>query len=371
MQYKITITAEDAKADKDINDIIQAECKDLSESECLSNKRCYWEIGGSYGTDAKCYRNAKSVTAEEQEKMSKLIIGRRAPHVAHPPLEQKQPTGPRARQQQILLSTAARSQQFQKSHDDRLLPNERFVVKEISLDDPILERLADTHFLKQRKIQLLSKKETDDRLFRRTTSPITYGIEREYSYIIPDERSPFWLNDNAEKQEAEFVEGINKLPIFLYAHEVPVQVVSPERYKDQIGTISFIPDTKIPFTLHLQENETGKEFSVYMEKPGTTTYRASPGWSQPTKSADYVTYTADEKNAHPPLKYGQHWKELDNGLYTILTYAGGGGGGSRRSRRSRRITRNVRKHNRLGSRKRKQCKQYKRARRSRTRRVKK
>jgi hypothetical protein len=339
MQTKIT--AEDAKADKYINDIIQAECKDLSESEChLKKKRCYWEPGGSYGTEAKCYRDATSVTAEEQEKLSELIIDR-------------------ARQQQILLSTAARSQQFQKSHDDRLLPNERFVVKGISPDNPILERLADTHFLKQRKIQLLSKEETDDRLLRRKTSLSTYGIDRG-SKFIPQPFNDFWL-DRAENEEAAFVKRINKLPIFLYAHELPVQVVSPERYKDQIGTISFIPDTKIPRTLHLQENETGKEFSVYMEKTileppylGTTTYRASPGWSQPTKSAHYVTYTADEKKKHPPLN-GQRWQKLDNGLYTILADAGGGGSSSRRSRR---ITRNVRKHN-------------KRARRTRIRRVKK
>lgn len=322
------------KADEYIRDMIQAECKYLSsESNCRLNKRCFWKTG-AYISQSKCKRDAKTVTAEEQEEISKIIIGK-MPRVVlppHPPLTPPTETGRSLQMQKLGLLP-----QIQKSHHS-LLANEA-VLEVLSPNDSKLERLADTHFLKQRKKEILSPKERADRIYRREKSYSTYRVGRRD--LVPGPDSDFWSDetDKADIEEAIFVRRINELPIFLYAHEVPVQVVSPERYKDQIGTISFIPDTKTPLTLHLQENETGKELSFLLEKG--TTYRAPPGWSQPTKSADYVTYTADEKEKHPALGTHQYWQKLDNGLYTILASAGGGG--SRRSNRKMQKTRYAKK----------------------------
>ena len=139
----------------------------------------------------------------------------------------------------------------------------------------------------------------------------------------------------------------------MYASERPVQVILPEQYTGVIGSVSFNLETNIPIMLILPELGPGRELLSFdfigkkntieflsLDQTLGTTYRAPPGWSQPTKSADYVTYTADEKKSHPTLRTGQYWQELGNGLYTILADAGGG----RISRRSRRRTRNVRKH---------------------------
>lgn len=305
---------DDVKADEYISNIIQAECKGLTtQHECDSNKRCFWD-------NKKCKRDARTVTVDEQSAMSNAMISKT-------PAEQIQ------------------SSPHSSSH---IYTN--FVVEEVSLDDPILKKLDDTHFLKQRKIQILSQEETDARIERRQTSLSTYGLGRGELY------SPDFFADKAhfgKLEDDKYVEKINKLPIFLYASERPVQVILPEQYTGVIGSVSFNLETNIPIMLILPELGPGRELLSFdfigkkntieflsLDQTLGTTYRAPPGWSQPTKSADYVTYTADEKKSHPTLRTGQYWQELGNGLYTILADAGGG----RISRRSRRRTRNVRKH---------------------------
>ena len=318
------LTVYDEKADESISDIIEAECKHLSKSTCLS-ERCFWDTERK-----KCRRNALTVTTDELNQMVKARIAQ-MPHVyfksPHPPQwTRPTTTTQRAIQQKFLLSSRATPQQFQKSHhDDRLLPNEQFVVKEISLDNPMLASLPDSHFLKQRKKQILSKPERKERLDRRKMSLSTYGIGNRH--LVPSPYDIFWKDADkyAIAEENEFVDRINKLPIFLHAHEVPVQIVSPERYTERIGTVSFKPDTKTPHMLHLQD-EAGKEFSVYIEK----SIRMLPSEEEDEEDEEDA-YTAD---------------------------AGG--------RRSRRRTRNVRKHG-LRTRKHKQHKQHKHIRRTRSR----
>lgn len=122
---------------------IQAECKDLDKSACNSNEQCVWD-----DDKKKCKRDATTVTTDELNQMLKAIIAQMS------------------------------AQQIQSS--PRSSPNKYtdFLVEEVSLNDPILKNLDDTHFLKQRKIQFLSKKETDDRIDRRQMSLSTYDLGR-------------------------------------------------------------------------------------------------------------------------------------------------------------------------------------------------
>lgn len=203
---------------------IQAECKDLDKSACNSNEQCFWD-------KKKCKRDATTVTTDELNQMLKAIIAQMS------------------------------AQQIQSS--PRSSPNKYtdFLVEEVSLNDPILKNLDDTHFLKQRKIQFLSKKETDDRIDRRQMSLSTYDLGRG---------TPFpsnYFTDKAHFGKLEddiYVEKINKLPVFLYAREYPVKVVSPDEYKDLIGTVSFMPDdAKKPYPMiYLPNFETGKELKL-------------------------------------------------------------------------------------------------------------
>ena len=138
---------DDVKADEYISNIIQAECKGLTtQHECDSNKRCFWD-------NKKCKRDARTVTVDEQSAMSNAMISKT-------PAEQIQ------------------SSPHSSSH---IYTN--FVVEEVSLDDPILKKLDDTHFLKQRKIQILSQEETDARIERRQTS-LSTGLVAE-NFILP------------------------------------------------------------------------------------------------------------------------------------------------------------------------------------------
>lgn len=215
----------DAKADEYIINIIQAECKVLDKSACASNKRCFWD-----DDKKKCKRDGETVTSDDVIAISEAMIS-------------KMP-----------------AQQIQSS--PRSSPKYTdFLVEEVSLDDPILERLADTHFLKQRKIQFLSPNATADRIDRRRMSLSTYGLSRGELY--PSN----YFTDKAHFGKLEddiYVEKINKLPIFLYAREYPVKVYSPDKYKDLIGTVSFMPDdAKKPYPMiYLPNFETGKEIRV-------------------------------------------------------------------------------------------------------------
>lgn len=196
---------DDAKADEYMSNIIQAECKKLiTQSSCASNKRCFWD-----DDKKQCKRDGTTVTSDEQSAMSEAMI-------------YKMPA------QQI--------QSFPRSSPNK---NTDFLVEEVSLDDPILERLADTHFLKQRKIQFLLPQETAARIDRRQKSLSTYDLGRGDLYHSN------YFTDKAHFGKSEddiYVEKINKLPIFLYAREYPVKVYSPDEYKDLIGTVSFMPD---------------------------------------------------------------------------------------------------------------------------------
>lgn len=210
-------TAEDeADTDTDVSDIIQAECKSLSKSDCELTKNCFW-ADDKYGKAPKCKRNGLTVTANEQMEMSNAMIAKIPAAVdVKPPQNRSSPTD--------------------------------FVVIEVQLNDPKLESLAETHFLKQRKIQALSPHETAERLLRRKNSLITYDICRK---DIVHSKSFTGKDDSANLEEDKYVERINKLPIFLYAHEYPVEVYSPVEYKGLIGTVSFMPndDVKKPYPM--------------------------------------------------------------------------------------------------------------------------
>jgi hypothetical protein len=54
-----------------------------------------------------------------------------------------------------------------------------------------------------------------------------------------------------------------------------------------------------------------------------TTYKAPPGMMTPVKSADYDSFTEEQKKQHELLQNGQFWQKLDNGKWIILTPAGG------------------------------------------------
>ena len=212
MQHAIQ-TKEDSAADENISDIIQAECKRLlSKSVCESNKNCFWD-DDKYGQVPICKRNGVTVTADEQAEMFNAMIAK------------------------MPAAVDVKPPQNRSSHNYT-----DFVVTEVQLDDPKLESLDETHFLKQRKIQALSPAETAERLLRRKTSLSTYDIVRRDIYPL----NYFTDKENfANLEEDKYVERINKLPIFLYAGEYPVEVHSPDQYKGLIGTVSFMPDDDV------------------------------------------------------------------------------------------------------------------------------
>lgn len=346
MSIKKTDTDDDEYAD--FAALYNAPCAGLTGSECSANQTCLWD-----NKNRKCIRDPekfhqndnvalKNMTDTLSERSDSFRTHHRSP--SHRP-----------------------ESHSQESH--------HFIVKELSPNDPLFESLGETHFLKRRKREILAD---DVRMIRRNGSMDYYKMTRldpnkKYTpqYIQAYNEDEAKGDKLAKYVEAKYVKRIKEMPIVFYASEIPVQVILPEQYTGAIGSVSFMSKTQIPHMLYLPELKTGNELSFDVGKKNTieflspealaalqarralqarkdahrdqtlgTTYTASPGWSQPTKSADYVTYTADGKKSHPTLRTGQYWEELGNGLYTILTYAGGSSSG----RRSRKRTRNVRKH---------------------------
>ena len=349
----------DKDADAEYGALYNAPCAGLSGSECSANQTCRWD-----NTIKKCIRDPLKFHQHDNVALKNMTD-----------------------------TLSERSDSFRARHrspshrPDSPKYKQHFIVKELSPNDPLFESLGETHFLKRRKQEILA--DGPARLQRRTESLMYYKMQRlapgkkytpqHIQAYNKDQAQGDILVKNAEDT---YVKRIQEMPIVFYASERPVQVISPEQYTGVIGSVSFISKTQIPHMLYLPELETGKELSfditrkkntleflspealaalqarralearkdAHRDQTLGTTYTASPGWSQSTKSADYVTYTADEKKSHPTLRTGQYWQELGNGLYTILAGAGGvrgrrGRRGRRSSqlRRSRRRTRNVRK----------------------------
>jgi len=303
--------------------LYNAPCAGLSGSECSANQTCRWD-----NTIKKCIRDPLKFHEHDNVVLKNMTA-----------------------------TLSERSDSFTASHHPSRRPDspthkQHFIVKELSPNDPLFESLSENHFLKRRKREILA--DGPDRMQRRNGSMEYYKMRRlnpQKQYTLQQikeyDKDKAQGDQLAKYAEAEYVDLIKKMPIVFYASEIPVQVISPEQYTGVIGSVSFIPKTNTPHMLYLPELGPGRELLSFdfIGKKNTIEliryrYSAPDGWSQPPISADYVTYTADEKKSHPTPRTGQYWQELDNELYTILTYAGGSSSG----RRSGRRTRNVRKH---------------------------
>ena len=306
--------------------IIEAECKLLNDkTTCSENPSCHWAVDPRDPLDpGSCKRDGTTVTTDELNQMLEAI-----------------------RQKQIITSTRLDplSIQAPDSVDKKV-----FVVKKLPSNSDKILRLHTDHFLKFR-----------------TQAPYPAFLAYNETPGLTEENNPPEIYAKYKIAKDRFLSMMRKNPIFLYAHEQPVEVLSPKEYAGTIGTVSIMPgaaeETRILILPHgprkekmlssrnttvLFDDEHLMEMQM-QQKPAENL--KDPRYTQFDKTDydddddDYVYYTDVEKRDHPPLRSDQEWA-IRNGQWTIVGYAGGGRRTRRtgRSRRSRK-TRTLRKRN--------------------------
>ena len=225
--------------------------------------------------------------------------------------------------------------------------NSLFIVKRILPTDQAIKNLPLTHYLK-----------------RRQEAPYTeFMRHRDVPGLNDKGRNPLELINKSRAAEENYYSMMRAEPIFLYAHEQPVQILSPDEHKDKIGTLTIVSGSENRIrTLILPGTNPGDEvvlpssnttvlfddehlMEMQMQKISDGNLK-NPKYTQFVNAGDdYVHYTDDAKQDHPTLPTGQYWV-IRNGQWTIVGDAGGGRI-IRRTRRTRRTgkTRTLRKRN--------------------------
>jgi hypothetical protein len=336
--------------DEDITDIIEADCKFLlDEKTCSEKPKCHWLVLDEKDP-GRCKRDGTTVTTDELNQMLEANL-----------------------QKQNITSAKLDplSIQAPDSGDKKV-----FVVKKLPSDSDKILSLRPSHFLK----------------FRRNTPYSLYLAHNETPGLKERKDGPNQphVYKNYIDAKARFESTMNKNPIFLYAHEQPVEVLLPKEYAGTIGTVSIMPKTfelnklvpPVTIDVEIEEIRTlvlpndgprdpGKEkmlssrnttvlfYDEYLMemqmRQQTAENLTDPKFTRLPDDADNGYYTDDEKLKHPPLPSDYYWEKRD-GNWIILGYAGGGRRtrrtGRRRSRRTRK-TRTLRKRN--GCKLRKRC----------------
>ena len=311
----LMVSDEEANASK--NDRINKVCNPIrNRKDCDSNENCWWNAEKNF-----CTRDSRTMESAELEGIVRDELSQ-APSTPTPP-----------------------TVQIPKPSSNSL-----FIVKHILPTDQAIVNLPQTHFLKTRR----EEPYTEFRRFRDTP-----GLEIKGNSPALNKQ----LIAESRVAEQKHYSMMKANPIFLYAHEQPVQILSPDEHKDKIGTLTIVPGSENRIrTLILPGTNSGSE--VVLPSSNTTVLfddehlmatqmqEISDVNSKNTKYTqfdetddDFVYYTDDEKRDHPTLRLDQRWI-IRNGQWTIVGDAGGGRRTRRtgRSRRSRK-TRTLRKRN--------------------------
>ena len=294
--------------------IINKECSPIrNKKDCVSNTKCWWDDEKNF-----CTRDSRTVETDELKEMVRAVLSE-AP-LTPPAVQIPKPTS-----------------------------NSLFIVKRVGLAD--LFSLPRTHFLRQRRLMPY----TDFMRFRDVTGLLDEHDERKN----PLAKNPPEKINKSKAAEQKYYSMMRANPVFLYAHEEMVQILSPDEHKDKFGTLTIVPGSGIR-TLILPGVKPGEEvvlpwrnttvlfedehlLETQMQHANDANLK-NPRYTQFDETDDdYVYYTDDEKRDHPVLPSNQEWV-IRNGQWTIVGYAGGGRiiRRNRRTRRTRR-TRTLRK----------------------------
>jgi len=190
-----------------------------------------------------------------------------------------------------------------------------FIVRRLDSNSTEILELPETHFLKKRK-----QMEYGD--FRRFNSTLGLLEGREIARLTPSQRKKYYMNGGpahtALFAEREFYRKINEKPIFLYAHEQPVLILSPEEYKGVIGTVTIIPgaETQIKSLIIPGTNSVGE-----VKLPSSDTTVLFEDEVEMLKNMEQENETNSQND-----KFGS---------FEVFEYADAGGGRIRKSRKLR------------------------------------
>ena len=221
------------------SDIIEADCKLLlNKTTCSGNPSCHWLVDPRDPQDpGSCKRDGTTVTTDELNQMLEASL-----------------------KEQKILSTNPSPIPTVASRDKKV-----FIVKKLLSNSDQILKLLPEHFLKFR-----TQAPYPESLRHNETTGLKDGFRKGQAPLsLRAANDPATYNAYLAAAD-KFYSIMRENPIFLYAHEQPVEVLLPKEYAGTIGTVSITPEAAEETRILILPDPSNPRNEITMPSTNTT-----------------------------------------------------------------------------------------------------